>query len=221
MSFTKDAELFFVTGRRGTGKTTLTRALTRDRPKLVIFDPRAEYTRGPQCRSLSEVRDVMRRRWRKGFELSYVPDAGQEIFELHQLTTFLWRAQAPYETYADNRKLTLVVDEMDLSYPVSRLPADMNGMNKAINQGRHVGLEIIGVTQRPAMVGMNFRSQVAATYLFALEEEDDVKAMARKFGRGLEDRIRNLPNYHCLMRKDAKVMGLKIMKNGKIGTFSI
>lgn len=221
MNYIKDAELTLIVGKRGSGKSTITKGLIKGREKVVVFDPRAEYARGSTCRTLDQVRQVMRAGWARGFELSYIPPAGNEPAALHALVRFLWAAQAPYERGLDPRKLTLVIEEMNLGYPVHALPADLRGMDKAVNQGRHVGLELVGVTQRPALVSMNFRSQVSSTYLFALEEEDDVKLMARKFGRGLEDRIRNLPKYHCLMRHDGKVTGFKTTRNGKLSPFSI
>lgn len=221
MSFIKDAELTLIVGKRGSGKSTITKALIKGRQKIVVFDPRDEYTRGAKCRTLAQVKKVMKAGWGRGFELSYVPPGGREPAALHDLVCFLWSAQAPYQKGIDPRKLTLVIEEMNQGYPVYALPADMRGMDTAVNQGRHVGLELVGVTQRPALVSMNFRSQVSSTYLFALEEEQDVKLMARKFGRGLEDKIRNLPKYHCLMRHDGKVTGFKTTRNGKISPFSI
>ena len=221
MSMTKDAELHLVVGKRGSGKSTLTKKLIRDYPRAVIFDPRAEYSRGVQVSTLKGVRDAMVRKWSRGFEIAYVPPAGQEAEALHSLCCFLRRAQGPYEAGSDPTKMLLVVEEMNLSYPVTKLPNQLYGMDQAINQGRHWGLEIIGVTQRPALVGMNFRDQVSTTYLFALEDEEAVKAMARKFGKPYEATIRGLPKFHCLMRKDGKVSGFKTSKTGKMTPISI
>tara|TARA_R110002074_G_scaffold67298_1_gene158513 strand:- start:6048 stop:6722 length:675 start_codon:yes stop_codon:yes gene_type:complete len=220
-NFVKDADLTLVVGKRGSGKSTITKGLLLNRPKVIIFDPRAEYTRGVQCRTIEQVRRAMLTRWARGFVISFVPPAGGEAASLSALIHFLWKAQRPYEEETDARKMTLVIEEMDLGYPVSKLPANMRGMDRAVNQGRHVGLELIGVTQRPALVSMNFRSQVASTYLFALEGENDVKTMANAFGKHLENNIRNMPKYHCLMRNDGRVIGLKTSRSGRITPFSI
>lgn len=213
----KDAELELVVGRRGTGKSTLTALLLGDRPKVVVFDPRAEYDgRGwTQCRTLKAVLDAMKKRWAKGFKIAFVPVAGQEPEQLHKLTRVLWRAQAPYEAGRDPRKLTLVVEEADLSYPVHRLPAELNGMNAVCNQGRHVGIEAIAVTQRPALINANFRGNAARVYVLPLADENDKQAILKQIGRAHDSTLRTLEPYHFLMLENGQVRPGRLAKKGR------
>jgi len=98
--------------------------------------------------------------------------AGDFELELHKLSVYLWHAQAPYESGRDRKKLTLIVEEMDLSVPNHATPKGMGGFKRLVLQGRHRGVEIIGVTQHPALVPIWFRINCAERYLFALGVED-------------------------------------------------
>lgn len=219
----KDAELLLVVGRRGSGKSTLTKGLLKGRPKVVAFDPRAEYGgRGwTVAYTRTEVLKAMKRDWARGFHIAYVPPAGEEIEALHKLTLICWAAQSPYEDGRDPRKLTLVVEEADLSFPATRLPSDLSGMQRVVNQGRHVGIEAIAVTQRPALISKNFRGNVATSYVFPLADEDDQMAMLKKLGSGWRERLRTLANHRCLMHRDGQVTLMAVARDGKMRPISI
>lgn len=220
----KDAELFLVVGRRGSGKSTLTKGLLKGRPKVVVFDPRAEYgaLRGfTTAYTRTDVLKAMKRGWAKGFHIAYVPEAGQEIEALHKLTLICWRAQSPYAEGRDPRKLTLVIEEADLSFPVTGLPKHLPGMQNTVNRGRHVGIECIGVTQRPALISKNFRGNVSTTYVFPLADEDDQAAMLKKLGRAWRERLRTLANHTCLIHRDGQVTLMSVSKSGQIRPISI
>ena len=218
----RDAEIFAIYGRRGSGKSTLAKGLIASRPKVVIFDPRAEYAaRGcPAFDRLADVGKHISKNFWKGFRCAYVPPAGREIEALHHLVSKLWLAQWPYECGDDDRKLTLLIEEMDLSFPVSRLSADLNGMQRAVNQGRHVGLELIGVTQRPAQISTTFRANTAATYVFPLAADRDRKEVLSLIGRRHADTLRELRPYHCLICRDAQIDRARIDRKGRIGMIS-
>tara|TARA_R110002110_G_scaffold1531_9_gene6858 strand:- start:6939 stop:7607 length:669 start_codon:yes stop_codon:yes gene_type:complete len=220
----KDAELILVTGRRGSGKSTLTKGLLSGRPKVVVFDPRREYGgRGvTTCDNRKALIAAMRKGWARGFHIAYVPQAGCEAEELHKLTLICWQAQSPYESGADPRKLTLAIEEMDLSFPVVRLPNDLNGMTRVVNQGRHVGIEVIGVTQRPAQISKTFRANVSTTYVFPLADEDDQAAMLKKLSRKWSETLRTLQPHTCLVHdKNAQVTKVAVARNGQIRPISI
>lgn len=220
----KDAELFLVVGRRGSGKSTLTKGLLKGRPKVVVFDPRNEYGAASGwtvAYTRTEVLKAMKRNWARGFHIAYVPEAGNEIEALHKLTLICWAAQSPYEDGRDTRKLTLVIEEADLSYPATALPRDLSGMQRVVNQGRHVGIEVIAVTQRPALISRNFRGNVATSYVFPLADEDDQIAVLKKLGSAWKERLRTLANHHCLMCRDGQVTPMAASRDGKIRAISI
>lgn len=196
----KDARCIAVYGRRGSGKSTRVKALLRGHKRLIVFDPMGEYGReglAEPADTLAEVRAIMRRRWRAGFRIAYQP-AGDYVAKLHHLAEFLWHAQAPYEDGSDPRKLMLVVEEMNLGFPVTKLPRGQEGMLRLVLQGRHRGIEIIGVTQRPAAVSADFRGNVAETYVLPLSQALDYKAVGEVIGREHEPKLRALQPHHWL-----------------------
>jgi hypothetical protein len=170
-----DARCIFVAGRRGSGKTTFTRAAVEASPRVVAFDPIGQYGREfgwPMADTLAGLHDLLTRCWRAmPWHVAFTPP-GDYPRELHRLSIYLWHAQLPYERRRDRKKLVLVVEEMNLSVPVHALPADQRGFMRLVLQGRHRGVEIIGVTQRPALVSADFRSMAAETVLFPLGFED-------------------------------------------------
>ena len=189
----KDAKCTAVYGRRGSGKTTRVKALLRGASRVVVFDPMAEYAAAGYRRadSIKEVLAGLKAGWKKGFKIAYVPTT-ENMKALHALASLLWEAQIHYESGRERRKITLVVEEMNLGFPNSKLPSGCFGMTRAILQGRHRGLEIIGVTQRPALVSPDFRGNVAETYVLPLSTGHDYRAVAEIYGRETEKTLRSL-----------------------------
>ncbi len=204
----KDAELWAVFGRRGSGKSTIVKGIARDpkRSKVVAFDPMREYGgRGwVRASTLSETVQAMRKRWKTGFRISYVPDAGDEAAELHRLSELLWKVQSPYETGRDARKLTLIIEEANLGMPNHALPAGLNGMARLINQGRHRGLEAIAVSQRPALVSKTYRANCTKTFVFPLADETDRAEIGKVVGRGELPALRSLQKFNFWMLEDGR-----------------
>ena len=212
----KDARCTAVYGRRGSGKTTLVKGLIKSSDRLVVFDPMGEYARAPGFRRAVSVAGVLvhlKSGWGRGFRIAY--DAGGAyINRLHSLSLLLWQAQEPYDRGADRRKLTLVVEEMNLGYPASGLPRGQDAFTRLVLQGRHRGIEVVGVTQRPALVSANFRSNVAETYVFPLEDEIDVAVILKKIGRAREADLRALRDFTYLRLAQGRVEAGRVRASG-------
>lgn len=167
---------------RGSGKTTRARHLVASSPRVVAFDPLAEWATFPgftSCERLRELVTVLKRSWRR-FRVAYVPAPGQIAAQLHGVATVLWQAQAPFPRCPP---LTLVVDELDQGFPVRQLPAELDGMATVVLRGRHRGLEVVGISQRPALVSLSFRGNCAAQYIHALAAQQDRQAVLALIGR--------------------------------------
>lgn len=190
-------EVVCIFGRRGAGKTTLARRMVASARRLVVWDPLGEWGRDPRTRavgSLAELRDAMRRGWRAGFRLAWAPPGQDLPAELDALARFLWAAQAPFPSCPG---LALVVDECNLGLPVHKLRAGLWGMSRAVLQGRHRGLAVLAIAQRPALVSMDLRGQAHRTLCFALPAGPDLAALRPIFGGGVGG-LATLPPYTFL-----------------------
>lgn len=212
-----DAELVAICGRRGSGKTTLAKHLIRSARKLVAFDPMAEYgsARGwMRVEDRKGLLDAMRRRWHQGFKIAYTP-AADHMAALHYTCDLIWRAQSVYID-ADPRPLTLVIEEANLSLPNRPLPASRQGALRCTLQGRHRGIEIVAVTQRPALLNADFRANAARLYVFPLAYADDIDAVARIVGREHREALRTLKPFHYLAVENGSIRPGRVLRSGRI-----
>ena len=198
----KNRKITCIFGRQGSGKSTITKAMLKDqsRKRVIVFDTQREYEgRGwKRVHSLADLIRAIKPIWKRGFKISYVPPAADLPKELSDLCNLIEMLQAPYEQGKDKQELTLVIEETNQSFPVTALPAGVNGMKRAVLQGRHWGVELIAISQRPALVSMDLRSNANFTYAFALASPDDVRGvMSMIMGKSkvLEDRLKGLQSY--------------------------
>jgi hypothetical protein len=207
------ADCIAIWGRRGSGKTTLTKKLLGGHRRVIVFDPMAEYAGAGfrRCDSLEAVLRALKAGWGRGFRIAYVP-SGDFPRMLHGLATLIWHAQSPYQTGADRRELLFVVEEMNLGYPATKLRADYSGMTKITLQGRHRGISIIGISQRPAGVSADFRGMVAETYVLPLSTALDLRAVTDVYGREHDRALRALRPHAWLRFLDGQVI---TGKNGR------
>ena len=205
--FMADPIVTAIYGRRGSGKTTRAKALIKNEKRVVVFDPIGEYGQGRgvvHVDSVAGVRDAMAKRWRSGFRIAYTPQVDLPG-RLHALSLLLWDAQAPYRQRREGRPLTLVVDEANMAYPSTKLPVARQGMMRLVLQGRHAGIGIIAVTQRPALVSTDLRGNAAVIYAFALPVGHDVAAVAATVGRPIAAQLPDLPDHVYLRWESGRV----------------
>ena len=192
-----DGKRTLIIGASGRGKSTKAKVLCKDYNRLIVFDTEEEYARDPAyipCEKLSHVRDVLKSNWNNkcGFKIAFVPEASAETTELHHLCKLLMHLQEPYKRGTDDRQIGLVVEEMDLSFPDTQLPRAINGQKSCALRGRKRGINMIGITQRPALVSTSFRGNADEMYVFGLATGNDYKAVASVIGKEHEPLIREL-----------------------------
>lgn len=186
-----------IAGRKGQGKTVLSDSLARGRPRVVCFDFLGEYrAKGyVQVRTLDALKAEIRKRWKKGFRVSYFPSARfwndrKKVFEhdferdLSEVSELLCKIQQPYFDTPDGKtppvpKLLLIVEEMRWSYPQN---CSYQGFAVLCTLGRHYGIDVIGTTQRIAEISTNFRGTCDVRFFFAQEEHTDVTTIAKMIG---------------------------------------
>jgi hypothetical protein len=182
----KDLEVISIFGARGSGKSTRAKEMLNDprRKRVIVYDIKAEYP-FKKIRGAQEFAKFMRVNWRKDFKISYVPEAKekpQHIIELSELCYALVHQQE--DDYRDKiaRDLTLLVEEMSISAPNQKYPVGQGGFEYAVNVGREWGIEIIGVSQRPAQVNPDYRGNASEVYYFALSDGLDEAVAKQKIG---------------------------------------
>jgi hypothetical protein len=177
-------------GASGYGKTTLAYQLVTERPRVIVFDPLDQWGPDfglPSFEDGEAFKTALATAWYGSCRLAYVPRAECEPLELDQLARFLLACQAPYKRGLDPRPITLVIEEMDLSYPVHALPAGYGGMATLCNRGRHYGVELIGLSQYPAQVSTRFRANMDQVYSFNLPFDAHRKSLVQNFGARIDE----------------------------------
>lgn len=189
-----------VWGRSGSGKSAYVKHRIRGRRRVVVFDPLDEYDDIMAVRvhhkkrdDLDRVRQAMAADWR-GFRIAYVPPSGRESAALSALSRLLMRAQAGLKASKGGAPLTLVVEEMNMSFPVAGGAEKSPGFAEICSRGRHYGIEVIGLSQRIAEVSTRFRGNCTETVVLAQREPRDVTAAVGSTGAKRADieRLKNL-----------------------------
>lgn len=195
-----DARRIGIYGRSGSGKSTLSKRMLAGHKRLVVFDTQDEY-RSFGFRRYSTLRGVlgaMQRGWKDGFRVAYVPPNGNEPMALHMLSLLLRRVQGPYKAGASKVKLALVVEELNMSFPVNALPRELSGFGELCSRGRHYGIEIFGITQRIAEVNTRWRGNTNAAYIFPQGDHVDINTITRMIGPRWREKLLNLPDHQYL-----------------------
>lgn len=214
--FVKDAKRIAVFGASGSGKSTLTAQLTRDRRRVIAFDPLMDYAQKRNYTKVSSVIELVRYlkgRWHGSFYAAYVPRTGADYAkELHDISSVLMKLQQPYFDGKDPRKITLIVEEMNLSYPVTGMKPSLMGFRDLCSRGRHFGIEIFGISQRMAEVNTNFRGNASEMYFLRLIEHNDITAAKATLGPQYASQLRSFPNFKFLKRCENGTIALGDVK---------
>lgn len=177
-------EIIFVSGQRGSGKSHWTKNHMRALPRCIVFDSLGEYVVDQRFYDLNDFVDflIADQQTPELFTVGYDTHLLKEDFPL-----FCRAVLARGQVY-------LIVEEIDLF--CTPLSTDQEFL-KLLKYGRHYGIQIIGVSRRPAEVSRNFTSAATRFITFSNREPNDVKYFRSIFGNNA-DRIATLPQYHYL-----------------------
>ncbi|MDG1286383.1 MAG: hypothetical protein P8P30_02335 [Rickettsiales bacterium] len=179
----KDAKIEGYYGGRGQGKSTGVKARIAKESRVIVYDPMKEYHRErgfKAARSLNDVRKLMIAGRGMTYKIAYQPASQNHYQALHELCQYLFFAQQPYHQNKSKRQMVLVVEEMNLSAPSHNLPVNQRGFSQAVLQGRHYGINIIGVTQRPKTIAPIFRDNADVENVYKLSCPDSVAYIEKK-----------------------------------------
>lgn len=165
-----------VLGASGSGKSTFVkREISRGHPRLLIWDMLGEY----EGAAVDKVGDILSALREKKFRAVFRP-APDPVIRATQFDLVCRAALA-----AGN--LTLVVEELRFVTQPSRAPL---GWAQVCLTGRHKGLKVFGLSQRPASIDKDFLGNCTRIRTGRLAYAADVKAVASAVGNA--DRIQAL-----------------------------
>ncbi|PIE10514.1 MAG: hypothetical protein CSA72_08385 [Rhodobacterales bacterium] len=229
MSASSNAARIGVWGASGSGKSSYVKKEIRRTRRLVVFDPLDEYAplmrapanvNGPptanvnappipaSTNDLDAVRLAMRNDW-AGFRVAYVPQSGKEPLALSALCRLLMRAQQPFKDGKSNLGLTLVVEEMNLPFPVHGGAQKCPGFAEICSRGRHYGITVYGLSQRIAEVSTRFRGNCTETVVLRQQGPRDIAAAMDATGAS-KAQITGLKNLHYIHAANGNLRGGKI-----------
>ena len=154
--------------------------------------------------SLLDLLDVLRDCYDGSFKVAFVPSALREEAELHEVASLIERLQEPYLTGKSDLKVTLLVDELNLSFPLNPRP-EYSGFARLCSRGRKRGINIIGITQRPAEVSTRFRGNIDRLACFALSVPNDFQVITQTIGPDAEKAVKELPEYGHIFFENGKM----------------
>jgi energy-coupling factor transporter ATP-binding protein EcfA2 len=198
-----DASVTLIYGRRGSGKSTYAKeTFTR---RVIVFDPQGEYP-GDVVKASDDIAPLAKKaaaNW-SGFRLAWRLPVNDDLAEgkdypeeLHRLAKQVWRLQSGFgRDHKD--QVTLLIDEANLSVPVERMAKGSRAIMELALQGRHRGINLVAVTQRPALISADLRGQASEVVTFALAQPDDMMIMRKIMQSEEVDRLASLPDHHYL-----------------------
>lgn len=212
MSAASDAARIGVWGASGSGKSSYVKRELKSAKRLVVFDPLDEY--GPLMKgrasssSLDQVKAIMRADF-TGFRVAYVPPSGREPAALSALCRLLMFAQQPFKDGQSTLGLTLVVEEMNLSFPVHGGAEKAPGFAEICSRGRHYGITVYGLSQRIAEVSTRFRGNCTETVVLRQQGPRDISAAMDATG-ATKGQITALKNLDFIRAKNGDLRGGRI-----------
>ena len=161
-----------ITGQTGSGKTTLSRILVSGMRNLVVLDPKGEFQPGRQHRICRSPKDLSRRTdncivYRPAPEYLNVVDWDKVCKWIYQRgNTFVY------------------IDEISLiAESAMQSPAYLRALYQ---QGRGLGIGILGATQRPYNIPLYCISECSKFWKFFLLMSKDRGRMAEYMGEEVD-----------------------------------
>lgn len=175
------AEIHAVVGSSGAGKTTQakTRIMRKRRRRTIFWSPKeaidryADWYAGTVvCTTAAQVLEVVKAAGPRGeFHIVFRPSLNRAQDEA-QFNVVCRIALAA-------RNLLFVVDEL---HTVTKPSHSVDGWGKLVMMGRGFGVEIFGMSQRPASMDKDFLGNASTIHTRRLSYPEDAKALARSLG---------------------------------------
>lgn len=165
MSEKNRARIIVVCGGSGTGKSAWVKQQIATAKRCIVWDITGEYARHGflQINSATQLIAALKS---TSARIAYVP-ASVSHFDLFCRAAYAWG------------RCTVVVEELaDVTTP-GKAPT---GWGMIVRRGRHQGLTVYGVTQRPAESDKTIIGNATLTHCCKLKRDTDRAYMAREMG---------------------------------------
>ncbi|HEX8611943.1 MAG TPA: hypothetical protein VF800_11710 [Telluria sp.] len=176
------AEIHAVTGSSGGGKTTHARKLVMKKKhrRTIIWSPKegvdnyaSWYPGSVICTTAAEVLDIVKGAGKRGsFHIVFKPTLKRAVDEKQFNVVCLIALH-------NGGKLLFLVDEL---HTVTKPTGAVDGWSKLVMMGRGLGIEIWGLSQRPASMDKDFMGNASTLHTRRLSYPEDAKALARSLG---------------------------------------
>jgi len=177
-------EVIFVSGQRGSGKSYWVQNFISKLSRFLIYDTLGEYEGAPRFEEIEDLLDYCERSGGGFLEAIYDPLNPQDDLNF---SLFCRIARALGNIY-------VIIEEFDLFATPFSIPLELQAL---IKYGRHRGVNVLGVSRRPAEVSRLFTSQATRFILFRQIEPRDVQYFRSIVGTSA-DMLPTLEPYYFL-----------------------
>lgn len=192
------SNITIIFGKRGSGKSTLTKKLALPEPRLIIFDTLGEYDKeGVVITNILDLLYYLKKNHHKKFKIVFCP--------LDLQINFNYVCEAIYTI----GKLTFAIEEVDAFCSPFSTPLEFQ---KIIRYGRHRDISIIANTRRPVEMSRLLSSQANRIISFVQHEPRDIAYLKSIIGPDA-DKLKDLKEYSYLEYNNGQI---KIHDNEKI-----
>lgn len=195
------APAIFVSGARGCGKSILAKQLCDRHPRLIAFDTlhNLSFRHASVTSSATDVRRKLIRWYDRGFTIVYRPPSRLLRRALSEISSLLLDVAKAGQ---GRHQILFYVEEMSLCFP-DGLPEAERGFFDLALTGRNFHVALVGVAQRPALVGKAFAHNVDETYAGRAHGDADLAAVADIIGRGYRPALADLRNFEFVHKNHA------------------
>jgi hypothetical protein len=164
----KTHERAFFVGTTGSGKTELAKHFLSRMNRVLVIDPKFEFTLDGFRRAKSLPY------FGNNFKIIYRP-RDEDDFDLSQLIHRIFKM----------RNAVIYVDE--LATIVEQFPYTIRKLSQVVREGRGKKVQLWSATQRPRRIPLIFKTESENIFQFFLRDEDDRDHMTGYIGREAND----------------------------------
>lgn len=180
------ASVIGIFGGTSSGKSYKCKQIIKSDKRIIIWDSMDEYSQDARCKRMDgDMHGVIHVLKNKTFRIAYVPDY-EGMANQFDIFCRIVRAVG---------NCRVVVEELnEVTKPAHSPPA----WKWLCSRGRHRGVKIIGLSQRPASVDKDFIGNTTELWAGILTYNLDWRSLKSKFGNKDAAKIATLP-VHTLM----------------------